>query len=514
MSVEGLPQRAEAAVAAALEDLRGALPGLEAQARVEHVGRVRGAADGVATAGGLPGARLGELVEIEGVLAKVEAMTSDELRLVLLGDPARVEAGQRVRRWGRALTVPVGPELFGRVLDPLGRPVDGRGPLGRTQRAPVDGPTVPLAEREPVSRPLRTGVFVIDTLIPVGRGQRQLVIGDRATGKTTLCLDALAAQGPDVVVVYVAIGQRGSQLATHVEWLRQRGALTHGFVVAADADAPLGLIHLAPYSACTMAEELMRRGHDVLIAFDDLTTHAHAHRTLALLLGRPVGREAFPVDVFYAHARLLERATQLSARLGGGSLTALPVIETQAGDLTGYIPTNLVSITDGQVRLDAGLAAAGQLPAVDVGLSVSRVGGKAQPAPLKQVGGRVKHDYAQFLELEIFTRLGTHLEEATQAVIERGRRVREALKQVAGSPLSWAETVARAALLRTPEVTRVPEAALRAALADAVTRMWRHDPDALAELDAGRGVEPARMQALLDAGRLALSHSASEASEV
>jgi F-type H+-transporting ATPase subunit alpha len=507
MSAE-LLARAEAEVQDALGKLRDTLPGLRPRAQVVRVGQITRAADGVATATGLERPRLGELLDVEGIAARVEAIAGDELRLVLLGDTHRVKAGQRVRRRERPLDVPVGPELFGRVVDSLGRPIDGRGPLPPGRRAPVDGPSVPLADREPVSRPLRTGVFVVDTLIPIGRGQRQLIIGDQSTGKTELCLDVLAAIDPDVIGVYVAIGQRGSQLATHVEWLRKRGALEHGFVVAADADTPLGLIHLAPYTACTMAEDLMCQGHDVLIVYDDLTTHAHAHRSLALLLGRPVGREAFPVDVFYAQARLLERATQLNHSRGGGSLTALPVVETQAGDLSAYIPTNLVSITDGQVRLDAGLAAAGQIPAVDVGLSVSRVGGKAQPKPLKQLAGRIKNDYAQFLELEIFTRLGTRLEEATQRVIDRGRRVREALKQDAGSPLSWAGTVSRVALLQTPEVAMVPVPAVRRALAEAVIRMHRHDPDALAEIEAGRMLEPPRMQALVDVGRAALAQAA------
>lgn len=505
-----LHERAEAEARGALEALQGTLGLLRPRAQVVRIGRVTQAADGVATVRGLERARQGELLDVAGVPARVEAIAADEARVVLLGPQHRVEAGQRVRRRGNPLDVPVGSALFGRVLDPLGRPLDGCGPLPAGPRALIDGVSAPLADRAGVARPLRTGAFVVDTLIPIGRGQRQLVIGDQSTGKTELCLELLAAQGQDVVGVYVAIGQRCSQLATHVDWLRKRGALEHGFVVAAHADAPLGLIHLAPYSACTMAEHLMAQGHDVVIVFDDLTTHAHAHRTLALLLGRPVGREAFPVDVFYAHARLLERACQLGRRCGGGSLTALPIVETQAGDLTGYVPTNLVSITDGQIRLDAGLASAGQIPAVDVGLSVSRVGGKAQPAPLKQLAGRVKNDYAQFLELEIFTRLGTRLEESAQRVIDRGRRVRAALKQSPGSPLSWTGTTLRVALLQTEEILDVPVSAVASALADAVTRMHRHDPDAAVELEAGRLLDPDRMTALIEVGRRALERCLEE----
>ncbi|MCA8923472.1 MAG: F0F1 ATP synthase subunit alpha, partial [Planctomycetes bacterium] len=463
------------------------------------------AADGVATASGLERPRIGDLLDVEGVPARVEAVGADSLRLVLLGDPRRVAVGQRVRRREHPLELPVGPELFGRVVDPLGQPLDGRGALAPGPWSAVELPPVPLVDRAPVTRPLHTGLFVVDTLIPVGRGQRQLVIGDQSTGKTELCLDLLAAQGEDTVGIYVAVGQRASQIASRVEWLRERGALERGFVVAGSADSPLGLIHQAPYSACTMAESLMRRGWDVVIVYDDLTTHAHAHRSLALLLGRPVGREAFPVDVFYAHARLLERATQLGPSRGGGSLTAFPVVETQGGDLTGYVPTNLVSITDGQIRLDAGLAAAGQTPAVDVGLSVSRVGGKAQPKALKQLAGQLKNDYAQFLELEIFTRLGTRLEEATQRVIDRGRRVREALKQPQGEPLDLVEVVLRVALLRTPEVVAVPLATLPAALAEAVDALRRRDPELARDIAAGRPLDPERLASTLTVGRAVLA---------
>ncbi|MGE0710653.1 MAG: F0F1 ATP synthase subunit alpha [Planctomycetota bacterium] len=503
--MSGLEERTAAAAGGALARLEAAIPALAPRGEVVRVGRVLAAADGVARVGGLEGAALGELLDVAGVPARVESLTGEELRVVLLGPAARVEAGARVRRSGRVLDVPVGEPLLGRVVDPLGRPMDGRGPLAPGRRAPVEGPSPPLSDRAPVTRPLRTGVLALDTLLPIGRGQRQLVIGDRATGKTSLCLDVLAAQGPEVVAVYVAIGQRGAQLAGSVEWLRRRGALEHGFVVAADADAPLGLVHLAPYAACAMAEALVRAGRDVLLVLDDLTAHAHAHRALALLLGRPVGREAFPVDVFYAHARLLERAAQLARRRGGGSLTALPVVETQGGDLTDYIPTNLISITDGQVRLDASLVASAQLPAVDVGLSVSRVGGKAQPPALKRLAGPLKNDYAQFLELEIFTRLGTHMEPETQRVIERGRRIREALKQDLGAPLSWSGTVLRVGLLQSAEVLAVPIPALRQALRAAVTAAYREDPDAAAALEEGKDLTPDRLEALLRVGRQALA---------
>jgi F-type H+-transporting ATPase subunit alpha len=321
----------------------------------------------------------------------------------------------------------------------------------------VEGPSVPLAEREPVSRPLRTGVFTVDTMIPIGRGQRQLVIGDRSTGKTELCLDVLAAMDPEVIPVYVAIGRRAAETAAHLQWLRDAGVLERGFAVVSDADDPPGLVHITPYAACAMAESFAETGRDVVIVYDDLTAHANVHRTLALLLGRPVGREAHPADIFYAHARLLERAGQLGDARGGGSLTALPIVETQLGDLTGYIPTNLVSITDGQVRLDASLVAAGVVPGIDVALSVSRVGGKAQPALLRPLAGSLKGRYAQFLELESFARFGTRLEPMAQAIVDWGRRVRIALSQPRGASLSSAQSVARLLLVDDPRFGTLDE---------------------------------------------------------
>lgn len=507
-----LEERARTVALDAVRELRGRLDHAKPVARVTHVGRVVSAGDGVAIATGLERPLAGELLDIDGTAARVDAIDRDTMRLVLLGDARGVESGDPVRRHGRVLDVPAGPELIGRVVDPTGSPRDGLGPLETRRRARVDDVVVPLVEREPVSRPLRTGVFVLDAMIPIGRGQRQLVIGDRTTGKTELCLDILAAQEPDVVSVYVAIGSRGAEIAANVEWLRRAGVLERGFCVVTDADDPLGLIHLAPYAAFAMAEDLALAGRDVLVVLDDLTTHAHAHRSLALLLGRPVGREAFPADVFYAHARLLERATQLGSERGGGSLTALPIVETQAGDLSAYIPTNIVSITDGQIRLDAALSAAGQIPAVDVGLSVSRVGGKAQPRALKKVAGRLKNDYAQFLELEVFARFGSRLEESAQRIIERGRRVREALRQDRASPLRWAETVARVVLLNDPSVTRVLMGAFRETLASSVDRMRTSDVDTWHRLEAGDEPDPVRLAAMENAGRTVLV-AASEPAE-
>jgi F-type H+-transporting ATPase subunit alpha len=315
------------------------------------------------------------------------------------------------------------------------------------------------------------------------------VIGDRSTGKTELCLDILAALDPDTIGVYVAIGRRGSDAADHVQWLTKAGLLEHGLCVITEADDPIGLIHLAPYAATAMAEELAERGRDVVIVYDDLTNHAHAHRTLALLMDRPVGREAHPVDVFYAHARLLERATQLGPARGGGSLTAFPIIETQAGDLTGYIPTNLVSITDGQIRLDAALAAADLVPAVDVTLSVSRVGSKAQPAVVRRLSGRFKNRYAQFLELETFARFGTRLESSAQAVVDWGQRVRRALRQARGVSRSWADTMVRLLVVQAEGFERLPLAGIDEQLERACAEVLR-DP-AFARLGTGMAAVPA-----------------------
>lgn len=486
--------------------LREGLEQVSPRPRVARVGRVSRAGDGVAAVTGLQQPLQGELLDIEGTPARVESLFEDEARVVLLGDAGRIASGARVRRAGRVLDVPAGRRVLGRVVDPLGRPQDAGGPLPPGGRIPIERRPVPLAHREPVSRPLRTGRFVLDTMIPIGRGQRQLVIGDRSTGKSELCLDILAAQDPDVVCVYVAIGRRGAEVASTAEWLRQRGVLEHGFVVATDADDPLGLIHLAPYAATAMAEDLMLAGRDALIVYDDLTGHSHVHRALALLLGRPVGREAFPVDVFYAHATLLERATQLGQRAGGGSLTAFAIVETQAGDLSSYIPTNVVSITDGQVRLDARLAAAGMTPAVDVALSVSRVGGKAQPRAVSKRAGRLKNSYAQFLELETFARLGSRLEQSARETLEHGFRVREALRQGRGASLSWAETLGRVLLFERPELRQVPVARVGEALTQGLLLAARAEPDAWAALERAELPDPHELERFLQAACGAWTH--------
>ena len=452
----GLDVRMRTVSADALDDLREHLVDLEPTDVHARIGHVLAVGDGVARVVGLERPFAGEVLDVGGVDGIAEDLREDEVRVVLLGPSSRVQAGDTVRRSGRVLDVPVGPDLVGRVVDPLGHALDGGDGPSPHRRVRVHPRPTPLLDREPVHRPLRTGVFTLDTMIPIGMGQRQLVIGDRGTGKTELGLDILASADADVVGVYVAIGRRGSETAANLEWLRARGFFRHGFAVVSDADDPPGLVHLTPYAACSMAEDLAMTGRDVVVVYDDLTIHADVHRSLALLLGRPVGREAHPVDIFYAHARLLERATQYSRARGGGSLTAFPLVETLSGDLTAYVPTNIVSITDGQVRLDADLLASGLTPAVDVALSVSRVGGKAQPPIVRKLAGSFKNRYAQFLELESFARFGTRLEASAQAVVDWGRRVRHVLAQERGVPQSWSRTVARLLVAESPALLGVP----------------------------------------------------------
>lgn len=494
-AVDSWEARARSSARHALDELRERLPALEPITVSARIGQITAVADGVATAVALEQPFAGEVVDIEGVLAVAEDVREQHTRLVLLSESHGVEAGDSARQLGRQVEVPAGPELVGRVIDPLGRPLDGHGRVHTRRRVRVEGLSTPLIERDPVSRPLRTGVFSIDTMLPIGRGQRQLVIGDRSTGKTELCLDILSGLDADTIGIYVAIGRRSSDAAAYVQWLRDEGFLEHGLAVVTDADDPVGLIHLAPYAATAMAEELADRGHDVVVVYDDLTTHANAHRTLALLMGRPVGREAHPVDVFYAHARLLERAAQLGQARGGGSITAFPIAETQAGDLTGYIPTNLVSITDGQIRLDAGLVAADLVPAVDVGLSVSRVGGKAQLPLLRRLSGSFKNRYAQFMELESFARFGTRLEASAQGVVDWGRRVRRALRQGRGVSRTWEDTVARLLVVQAEGFGRLPMDEIDALIERACEQLRRQPAFATGLVDAP-SVDPVVVEGL------------------
>jgi F-type H+-transporting ATPase subunit alpha len=403
-----------------------------------EVGTITSVATGIAKVSGLPGVGFNELVRFPGdVLGIAFNVDEDEIGVVLLGDYLTLHTGDEVQRTGRVMDVAVGDGLLGRVIDPLGRPLDDNGPVASSKRLPVERAAAPIMDRAPVTVPLQTGLMVIDALIPVGRGQRELILGDRQTGKTAIAIDTILNQrDQNVLCVYCAIGQRASAVAKAVANLREKGALDYTVVVVAEGSDPPGLSYIAPYAATSIAEFFAEVGRDVLIVYDDLTHHAESYRELSLLLRRPPGREAFPGDIFYIHSRLLERATHLRQDLGGGSLTALPIIETEAQDISAYIPTNLISITDGQIYLSPTLFELGVLPAVDAGKSVSRVGGAAQRAAYRAVAGDLKLAYAQFEELETFSRFGARLDEDTRKIIEHGRRIRACLKQPEFSPVS------------------------------------------------------------------------------
>jgi F-type H+/Na+-transporting ATPase subunit alpha len=403
-----------------------------------EVGIVTSLSTGIARVSGLPGVSYEEVVKFPGnVFGIAFNVDEDEIGVVLLGDHSLLHAGDEVERRGHVTDVPVGDGLIGRVIDPMGRPLDEKGPVNADHSLPIERPSPPIMDRSPVTVPLQSGIKVVDALVPIGRGQRELILGDRQTGKTAIAIDTILNQrGQDVLCVYCAIGQRASAVAKAVADLRKNGAMEYTVVVVTEGNDPPGLSYIAPYSATSIAEYFMEQGRDVLIVYDDLTNHARAYRELSLLLRRPPGREAYPGDIFYIHSRLLERATHLREELGGGSLTALPIIETEAQNIAAYIPTNLISITDGQIYLSPSLFELGILPAVDAGKSVSRVGGKAQRAAYRAVAGDLKLAYAQFEELETFARFGTRLDENTRKIIEHGRRIRACLKQPEFQPVS------------------------------------------------------------------------------
>ncbi len=406
--------------------------------RPREVGAITSIATGIAKVSGLPGVGFEELVKFPGdVLGIAFNVDADEIGVVLLGEYWHLNTGDEVERTGRVMDVLVGDGLLGRVIDPLGQPLDGSGPVTSSKHLPIERPAARIMDRAPVTVPLQTGLKVIDAIIPIGRGQRELILGDRHTGKTAIAIDTILNQrDQNVVCVYCAIGQRASTVPKTVAILREKGAMDYTVVIVTEGNNPPGLTYIAPYAATSIAEFFMETGRDVLIVYDDLTHHARAYRELSLLLRRPPGREAFPGDIFYIHSRLLERATHLSKELGGGSLTALPIIETEAQDISAYIPTNLISITDGQIYLSPSLFELGVLPAVDVGKSVSRVGGKAQRAAYRAVAGDLKLAYAQFEELETFSRFGARLDKDTHKIIEHGRRIRACLKQPEFTPVS------------------------------------------------------------------------------
>lgn len=404
---------------------------------VADVGTVIQVGDGIARAHGLSNAMAGELVEFSnGVMGYVMNLEEDNVGIVILGPYLEIREGDLVKRTGRLLEVPVGEALLGRVVNPLGQPIDGKGPIETTHFRPVESPAPGVIDRKSVHEPLQTGIKSIDSMIPIGRGQRELIIGDRQTGKTTIAIDTIINQkDQDVKCVYVAIGQKQSTVAQVVRKLEEAGALDYTIVVSASASDPAPLLFLAPYAGCAMGEYFMYNGGHVLVVYDDLSKQAVAYRELSLLLRRPPGREAYPGDVFYLHSRLLERAAKLSDERGGGSLTALPFIETQAGDVSAYIPTNVISITDGQIFLETSLFHSGVRPAVDVGTSVSRVGGAAQIKAMSKVAGTLRLDLSQYYDLQAFAQFGSDLDKATLAKLERGKRTVEILKQDEGQPM-------------------------------------------------------------------------------
>lgn len=431
---------------------------------VETVGRVESVADGIAFVSGLPETQLNELLKFEGGrLGFALSLDVDRIGAVLLDEGEAIEAGSKVMCTGEVARTPVGPGLLGRVVDPLGRPLDDGNPIVAEALHPVERPAPAIIERDLVREPVETGILVIDALFALGRGQRELIIGDRATGKTSIAIDAIINQKrSDMICVYVAVGQRSTAVERAIEAVRARGAIERTIFVVASASSPPGLQWIAPFAGFTIAEYFRDRGGHALVIVDDLTKHAATHRELALLTREPPGREAYPGDIFYLHARLLERAAKLSAELGGGSLTALPIAETDAGNLSAYIPTNLISITDGQIVLDSHLFAANQRPAVDVGLSVSRVGGKAQPAALRQISGRLRLQYSQFLELEMFTRFGGISSARVKGEILRGERIRALLTQPRFSMLRLVDQTALLAALDAGALDELQRSSLQA----------------------------------------------------
>lgn len=474
-------------------ELQNAIGQLKSEQGLEEVGVVTRIGDGVAWVYGLTNAGFNEVLEIEGtdgtpVKAFTLNLMEDEIGAVLLGDDSKVRAGARVKLSGEVLTVPVGPELLGRVVDPLGRPLDGQGPIKTATRGPVEKGAPGVMDRKSVHEPMMTGLMAIDTTVPIGRGQRELIIGDRQTGKTAIAVDTMINQGRQktgVVNVYVAIGQKLSKVSRLVERLKQEGVMEQTIVVATSPADPASLLYLAPYAGTAMGEYFRDNKGHALIIYDDLTKHAAAYRQMSLLLRRPPGREAYPGDVFYLHSRLLERAAKLSDNLGAGSLTALPIIETQAGDISAYIPTNVISITDGQIFLETNLFYQGIRPAISVGLSVSRVGGSAQTKAVKSVAGNLRLNLAQFRELAAFTQFGTDLDAETKGRINRGQRLTELLKQPQYTPLSVWEQVVILMPATEGVFDEVPVEKLHDVVRAMIAELWTDHKKDMQELNKG-----------------------------
>jgi F-type H+-transporting ATPase subunit alpha len=477
--------------------LKSRIEGLDGgRAELTEVGTVLSVADGIARLHGLENCMSFELLELpHGVTGLALNLESDNVGAVLFGEWEQVSEGDTVRRTGRLLDIPVGEALLGRIVDPLGRPLDGKGEIATTETRPAEFKAPGVVQRQPVKEPMQTGLKAIDAMIPIGRGQRELIIGDRQTGKTAIAIDAIINnRNTGVVSIYVAIGQRMSTVVSLAQTLDEHGALDNTIIIAAPANEAAPIKYMAPYAGCAMGEYFLYRGGHALCVYDDLTKHAYAYRQMSLLLRRPPGREAYPGDVFYLHSRLLERAVKLSDELGGGSLTALPIIETQAGDVSAYIPTNVISITDGQIFLESKLFNAGVRPAINVGISVSRVGGNAQIGPMKKVAGRIKLELSQFRDLEAFSQFGSDLDADTQRTLARGERLVSTLNQRERAPLPVEEQTAQIyaatnGFLDRINVDRVPE------FLDGMTeRLRSQHSDVLAKIAAGDWSEETQQQ--------------------
>jgi F-type H+-transporting ATPase subunit alpha len=474
--------------------------------RAEQIGRVEEIGDGIALISGLPDVRLDELLRFDkGPFGFAQVLDRDRIGCVLLDDADAIAAGDTVRGTGEVVCVPVGPALLGRIVDPLGRPLDGHGPIAAAQLDPIERPAPEIIERDLVTEPVQTGLVVVDTLFALGRGQRELIIGDRALGKTTIAIDTIINQkSSDLICIYVAVGQKSSSVRRAVEAIRTHGAFERCIIVVAGAAGSPGLQWIAPFAGMTMAEYFRDRGRHALIVIDDLSKHAASHREIALLTRQSPGREAYPGDVFYVHARLLERAAKLSKARGGGSLTALPIAETDAGNLSAYIPTNLISITDGQIVLDGKLFHEGQKPAVDVGTSVSRVGGKTQAPALRAAAETVRLDYAQFLELEMFTRFGGMPDTRVRAQLTRGARIRAILEQPQHGPLRLADEVALVLAVQTGLLDPLPLTAVAEFRRGLGAALDRDAPDTVRMIQGSGTLDDAHKQLLIEALRRAI----------
>ena len=490
------------------DEVRKAIARLEASEGLTSAGTVIRVGDGVAWIHGLRDAGYSEILQIETDNGPVDAfalnLLEDEIGAVLLGEDSSVKAGAKVTLTGRVLEVPVGEELLGRVVDPLGRPIDGGPAIKTTKRGAVEREAIGVMGRKSVHEPLMTGIVAIDAMFPIGRGQRELIIGDRQTGKTAIAIDTMINQGRQksgVVNVYVAIGQKLSKVARLVERLKSEGVMDQTIVVATSPSDPASLLYLAPYSGTAMGEYFRDTSGHALMIYDDLTKHAVAYRQMSLLLRRPPGREAYPGDVFYLHSRLLERSAKLSDDLGAGSLTALPIIETQAGDISAYIPTNVISITDGQIFLETDLFYQGIRPAISAGLSVSRVGGAAQTKAIKSVGSNLKLGLSQFRELASFAQFGSDLDDATKSQIERGQRLTELLKQPQYSPAGVWEQYASIVAVTNGFFDTVPPTRIKEAQAALLTKLWSDHKDAMRELNQGDKPSDATLKLLETAAR-------------